>query len=228
MLESAPDKIVRGTGVRSAAAQQTRENILRAATKIFSRYGYEGGSVDKISRLANSHDRMIYYYYGNKEGLFIAVLEDMYRRMDAMEIKAAPQAAKPVEALHTLIRFKLHYYWNNPEFLALLNSENLQRGKHLSKLQRKGEYSALALRNIADILVAGVGQGLFRDDINERDVFLLIASTAYFYASNRYTLSKFLGEDLGSDSALLRWENFVTDSVLRVVRVNPGDRSTAA
>lgn len=214
---------VRGTGVRDASAQETRGNILRAATKVFARYGFDGGSVGKISTLAKSHDRMIYYYFGSKEGLFVAVLEDLYRRMDAMEMKAAPDPSKPLEALATLIRFKLHYYWNNPDFLALLNSENLQRGKHLIKLQRKGEYSALALQNIQKILAGGVEQGLFRPDIRARDLFLLIASTAYFYAANRYTLSTFLGEDLGSEESLRHWETFVADSVLQVVKTKAAD-----
>ena len=215
--------VVRGTGVRDASAQETRGSILRAATKVFARYGYDGGSVGKISTLAKSHDRMIYYYFGSKEGLFVAVLEDLYRRMDVMEMKAAPDPSKPVEALAALIRFKLHYYWNNPDFLALLNSENLQRGKHLVKLERKGEYSALALQNIQKILAGGVEQGLFRADIRARDLFLLIASTAYFYAANRYTLSTFLGEDLGAEEALRHWEAFVADSVLQVVKKRAAD-----
>jgi len=221
MVRSPVKNTVRGTGVREAAAQETRGNILRAATKVFARYGYDGGSVDKISSLAKSHDRMIYYYFGSKEGLFVAVLEDLYRRMDETEIKVAPDPSKPVEALESVIRFKLHYYWNNPDFLALLNSENLHRGRHVSKLERKGEYSAVAVQNIARILASGAEQGLFRTDLSARDVFLLIASTAYFYASNRYTLAAFLGEDLGADEALQHWEAFVIDSVLRVVRTNP-------
>ncbi|NYE59650.1 AcrR family transcriptional regulator [Duganella sp. 1224] len=221
MARTSAKSAVRGTGVREAAAQETRGNILRAATKVFARYGYDGGSVDKISRLAKSHDRMIYYYYGSKEGLFVAVLEDLYRRMDETESKVAPDPSQPIEALKAIIRFKLHYYWDNPDFLALLNSENLHRGKHLSKLERKGEYSALALENFANILTSGAEQGLFRKDLGARDAFLLVASAAYFYASNRYTLSAFLGEDLSAEESLRHWETFVIESVLRVVRAEP-------
>jgi AcrR family transcriptional regulator len=221
MARTPAKNVVRGTGVREAAAQETRGNILRAATKVFARYGYDGGSVDKISGLAKSHDRMIYYYYGSKEGLFVAVLEDLYRRMDETESKVVPDPSQPFEALKSIIRFKLHYYWDNPDFLALLNSENLHRGKHLSKLERKGEYSALALDNFAKILTSGAEQGLFRKDLNARDAFLLVASAAYFYASNRYTLSAFLGEDLSNEESLRHWEAFVIDSVVRVVQATP-------
>ena len=123
-MTPAGKKAVRGTGIREATAQATRDKILRAATKVFARYGYEGGSVEKISSLAKSYDRMIYYYYGSKEGLFVAVLEDIYRRMDEAEAKVAPDPARPVEALEILIRFKLDYYRRNPEIVNLLNTEN--------------------------------------------------------------------------------------------------------
>ncbi|RDV00499.1 TetR family transcriptional regulator [Trinickia dinghuensis] len=220
MVQAAKKKVVRGTGVREAAAQETRESILRAATKVFARYGYEGGSVEKISKLAKSYDRMIYYYYGSKEGLFVAVLEGIYRRMDEAELKMAPDLSEPVEALKTVIRFKLDYYWRNPDFMTLLNTENLHKGRHVSKLERKGEYSSHAVQVIGKILASGVEQGLFRKDLNARDVFLLIISTAYFYTSNRYTLSVFLGEDLGAPEAVRHWEAFVIDSVLRIVRAD--------
>ena len=92
----APKPATRRTGVREAAAQATRDSILRAATKVFARYGYDGGSVEKISKAAGSYDRMIYYYFGSKEGLFIAVLEGIYRRMDDAEAALHLDASRPV------------------------------------------------------------------------------------------------------------------------------------
>ncbi|MGI9025890.1 MAG: TetR/AcrR family transcriptional regulator, partial [Burkholderiaceae bacterium] len=56
-------------GVRQIAAQETRNSILRAATRVFARHGYDGGRVEQISKAAKSYDRMIYYYFGSKEGL---------------------------------------------------------------------------------------------------------------------------------------------------------------
>ncbi len=78
--------------MREAAAQATRDSILKAATKVFAKYGYDGGSVEKISKAAKSYDRMIYYYFGSKEGLFIAVLEGIYQRMDDAEAAIALDA----------------------------------------------------------------------------------------------------------------------------------------
>ena len=215
---------VRGTGVREAAAQATRDSILKAATKVFARHGYDGGSIEKISSTAKTHDRMIYYYFGSKEGLFIAVLEGIYHRMDEAEATCAPDPQRPEEALRTVIRFKIAYYRRHPEFVTLLNTENLHKGKHVAKSEKATEYSSHAVDLIRDILEAGAAQGLFRDDLRPRDVYLLIVSAAYFFTSNRHTLSAFLGESLESDDAVDAWERFVTDSVLRVVRAEKSDK----
>lgn len=220
-MSQAARKTMRGTGVREAAAQATRDKILRAATKIFARYGYEGGSVEKISSLANSYDRMIYYYYGSKEGLFIAVLEGIYQRMDDAEAAVAMDPSDPVEALKTVIRFKMDYYRRNPDFVNLLNTENLHNGRHLSKSGRRGEFSSRAMEIVEQILANGVARGLFRAELSARDVFLLIASPAYFHTSNRYTLAAFLGEEFDTAEAVRHAESLVVDSVLRTVCANP-------
>src|SRR3954469_10834748 len=94
----------RRAGVRELSAQATRDNILRAAIKVFARHGFSGGSVEKISRAAKSYDRMIYYYFGNKEGLFVAALEEIYRRFNEAEAGLALDPAQPVESLGAVIR----------------------------------------------------------------------------------------------------------------------------
>jgi len=210
----------RKTGVREAQAEATREAILRAATKVFARYGYDGGSVEKISKAARSYDRMIYYYFGSKEGLFIAVLEGIYKRMDDAEAAIAMDASRPVEALTEVIRFVLGYYRRNPDFVTLLNTENLHKGRHIAKSLRAREYSSRAVAIIAEILASGAAQGLFRTDLAARDVYLLIAATGYFYTSNRHTLTAFLGEPLESPEAVAHWEDFVIETVLRTVRAD--------
>ncbi len=207
----------RRTGVREAAAQATRDSILRAATKVFAKYGYDGGSVEKISKAANSYDRMIYYYFGSKEGLFIAVLEGIYKRMDEAEAAIELDVTRPVEALTAVIRFVLGYYRRNPEFVTLLNTENLHKGRHIAKSLRAREYSSHAIEIIQRIVEGGVAQGLFRPDVAARDLYLLVAATGYFYTSNRHTLSAFLGEPLETQDAIAHWEEFVIETVLRTV-----------
>lgn len=208
-------------GVREQAAQATRDNILRAATRVFARYGYEGGSVEKISKSAKSFDRMIYYYFGSKEELFIAVLEDMYRRMNEAELKLTLNIEEPVESLQDVIRFVVSYYSKNPEFITLLNTENLHRGKHISKSVRAREYSSPAIAIIRQLLESGVQKGIFRPEVSARNVYLLIAATGYFYISNRHTLSAFLGEDLQTPEAMADWQAFIISTVLRTVMLKP-------
>ena len=210
--------IIKRPGVRALAAQATRENILRAATKVFARHGFAGGRVEQISKAAKSHDRMIYYYFGSKEGLFIAVLEEMYRRFNEAESKLALDGVPPVEALKAVIRFMWLHYQKHPEFITLLNTENLHRGRHISKSLRAREYSSPPVSLLDAVLARGVQQKLFRADVAARDVYLMIASMGYFYLSNRFTLSAFLGEQLETPEALAHWEAFLIDAVLRTVQ----------
>ena len=210
----------RRTGVREQAAQTTRDNILKAAIKVFARYGYEGGSVEKISKAAKSFDRMIYYYFGSKEGLFIEVLEEIYRRMNDAETTLDIRLETPVEALKAVVRFVSQYYRKHPEFVTLLNTENLHKGKHISKSMRAREYSSPAVSVIEKVLAAGVASQEFRADLRARDLYLLIASMGYFYQSNRYTLSAFLGEDIDQPEAVAHWDEFMIDTVLRTVRAS--------
>jgi TetR/AcrR family transcriptional regulator, upper aerobic nicotinate degradation pathway regulator len=212
---------VRPLGVRAQAAQATRENILRAATKVFAKHGFAGGRIEQISKAAKSYDRMIYYYFGSKEALFVAVIEEMYRRFNEAEAKLVLDVAQPVEALTAVIRFMYGYYQRNPEFITLLNTENLHRGKHIAKSERAREFSSPAVDVLGQVLASGVQQQLFRPDLAARDVYLMIASMGYFYLSNRYTLSAFLGEEMDTQPALAHWEGFVIDAVLRTVRAAP-------
>ncbi len=208
-------------GVRALSAQATREKILKAATQVFAKHGYQGGSVDKISRAAKSVDRMIYYYFGSKEGLFIEVIEGMYRRMNEAEAQLRLRTDDPVTALGQVIDFVLGYYREHPEFITLLNTENLLQGRHIKQSPRAAQYSSPAIAVIADVLAQGQAQGLFRDDLRARDVYLLIVSTGYFLMSNRYTLSAFLGERVDSTEHTRSWQDFVTDVVLRTVLKTP-------
>ncbi|MBL0088493.1 MAG: TetR family transcriptional regulator [Ideonella sp.] len=207
----------RAPGVRELAALATREAILRAATKVFAKHGFAGGRVEQISKAAKSHDRMIYYYFGSKEGLFIAVLEDTYRRFNEAESALALDTSRPAEALQRVIRFIWGYYQKNPDFITLLNTENLHRGKHIGKSLRAREYSSPAISVIARVLQSGAAQGLFRHDIAARDLYLMIAAMGYFYLSNRFTLSSFLGENLEAPQAMAHWETFLIDAVQRAV-----------
>ena len=212
-------------GVRQRAAQATQGAILRAATRVFAKHGFAGGRVEQISTAAGTYDRMIYYYFGSKEALYIAVLEETYRRFNAAEAKLALDVAQPAASLKAVIRFMWAYYRKHPEFITLLNTENLHRGRHIAKSLRAHEYSSAAVKVLGDMLESGVQHGVFRADVAARDVYLMIAALGYFYLSNRFTLSAFLGQKLDAADALAHWEAFVIDAVMRTVAIVPPARA---
>lgn len=175
---------------------RTHARILRAARAEFMRHGYSGARVERISRTGRSSDRMIYYYFGSKKALYLAVLEAVYDELGEAESALAIDAGEPLEALVALIAFTWNYYLAHPEFVALLSNENLQRGRHVAKSAKVKQLSRPVLGILGTILAEGARQKLFRRGLDVNRVYLTLAALGYFYLSNRYTLSSFLGTDL--------------------------------
>ena len=175
---------------------RTRARILRAARAEFMRHGYSGARIERISRTGRSSDRMIYYYFGSKEALYLAVLEAVYAELGAAESALVLDAGEPMAALVALIEFTWNYYLAHPEFVALLSNENLQRGRHVAKSAKVKQLSRPVLGILGTILGEGTRQELFRPGLEVKKVYLTLAALGYFYLSNRYTLSSFLGTDL--------------------------------
>lgn len=203
---------------RTNDPERTMADILAVATREFAEKGLAGARIDDIAEAMRTSKRMIYYYFGSKEGLFIAVIEEQYRRFNEAESALAIDISRPADALAEMIRFVWRYYQKHPEFITLLNTENLHRGKHIGKSLRAREYSSPAVGLLGRILAAGAEQRVFRPDLAARDVYLMIAAMGYFYLSNRFTLSAFLGEPLETPQAMAHWETFLIDSVLRTCK----------
>lgn len=204
-------------GTRARQAQDTRAKILKAATKVFAQHGYDGGRIERISSLANTYDRMIYYYFGSKEKLFIEVLETIYLQLNEAEQRLELDLEDPVRALTQLVDFVWRYYLDHPEFVAILNSENLSRARHARKSERLNEISGYALSVLDGILARGTAAGTFQPGLTARDVYLIIASLGYFYNSNHHTLSAFLGEPIMSAPAVAHWRDVIQRTVLNAV-----------
>jgi AcrR family transcriptional regulator len=200
-----------------SGAVATREKLLAAATKVFAERGLSGGRVNLISRAARSNDRMIYYYFGSKERLFVEVLEKVYRDMWEAESALALDQADPIEALEKFVSFTLDHYLTHPEMLTILNNENLLQGKHIMKSKKLKELSSPALDLMERIYRRGVEQGVFRTGVKPLELYLSVLALNYFYVSNRYTLSAFLGADLAGES-LKSWRRWAADAIIRAVR----------
>lgn len=207
-----------GPSARDQHAKATQETILKAATKVFAAHGFAGGKVEMISAAANSHDRMIYYYFGSKKGLYTAVLEAQYRQFNEAEAALRVSLEQPSRALESIVCFVWNYYQQHPEFIRLLNDENLHKAVHIGKSPNARDCSLPAVELLKQVLERGMRDGVFRRGIEAQDIYIMIAALGYFYLSNRFTLSATLGMDIGKEDAKRHWESFILDSVFRTVQ----------
>lgn len=169
--------------------ERNQERILKAATGEFARFGLGGARVDRIAARAGANKRMLYYYYGNKEELFLAVLEAAYAQIRSAEQKLHLGDLAPEEAIRRLVEFTWDYYLAHPEFLTLLNSENLHRARHLRRSKHVAALHSSFVATIKEVLERGARAGRFRNGIDPVQLYISIAALGYFYLSNRYTLS---------------------------------------
>ena len=198
-------------------AEATRARILDAAKKEFAKNGLGGARVDDISENAKANKRMIYHYFGNKEGLFQTVLENAYVDIRSAEQKLNLDHLEPKVALERLVRFTWDYYLKNPEFISLVNSENLHRAKHLKKSEVVKVYNRKFVSMVDNILTRGVAAGIFRTGIDPVQLNITIAAIGYYYLTNRFTGSIVFERDLMAKDALEERLSFNIDTILRLV-----------
>ena len=194
--------------------EATREAILTAATDEFAGFGLGGARVDRIAERAGINKRMLYYYFGQKEDLFLAVLERAYAKIRGEEQSLNLTQVEPTEAIRRLIAFTWNYYIENPSFPILLNSENLHRARHLKKSARVRTLHSPFVATIADVLERGAKSGLFRAGVDPIQLYISIAGISYFYLSNNHTLSTIFDRDLLAPKAKLERLSHMTDLVL--------------
>lgn len=197
----------------------TRLRILNAAKIEFAKLGLGGARIDSIALRAKSNKRMIYEYYGNKEGLFEAVLELAYQDIRQAERKLKLEELGPVEAISKLVSFTWKYYLKNPHFLTLVNSENLHKAAHLKRSRDKmHDMHAPMVSMVAEILARGVAQGVFREGIDPIQLNITIAAINYYYLNNRFTGEIIYGFDLMSPEALQARIDFNIQTILGMLR----------
>ena len=200
-------------------ADATKARILKAAKTEFARLGLGGARVDEIAARARANKRMIYHYFGNKEDLFAAVLEDAYLDIRTAEQNLDLDNLPPDQALVTLIRFTWSYYLDHPEFIRLVNSANLHEGKHLERSDKVVRASRAYVAMIQRILDRGAKDGLFRKGMDAGQVNITIAAIGYYYLTNRYSGEILFERDYMTDKALDDRLAFNIDTILRLVRL---------
>jgi len=210
-------------GARAGQARRdSRAAIQAAALSEFASRGYSGARIESIARAAGVDDRLIYYYFGGKDALYRLTLETAYERLNEAESALDLASLAPGAALEAVVRFTWRYYLQHPEFITLLNTENLHRGAHIRRSARVRSLSRPVVGIVDAILRRGRKSGEFRRSVSSRHVYLAVAALGYFYLSNRYTLSNFLGVELADARRLREWETFIVDAIRRLVCRVPG------
>ena len=187
---------------RTRDPEATRARILKAATQEFTRYGLAGARGERIAQRARSSERMVYYYFGSKEGLYRQVLDAVYLDLRQAEHSLALDDLPPAQALSTFCRFVWRYYYEHPEFIGLVNAENLQRARQLRRSPRLGELVSTVVGMLESLLRRGEADGTFRAGIDAATLYVAIAGQGYFCLSNAHTLSAVLGRDLRDPARL--------------------------
>ncbi len=173
-----------------------RLRILEAAKQEFSAHGLAGARVDRIAAKAGANKRMLYYHVGNKDELYLAVLEGAYDKIRSEERGLDLEHLDPPEAIRRLIEFTWNYFLRNPEFLSLLQTENLARAKHLKKSTKVKSMHSPFVEMIRTVVRRGVESGDFQVAVDPVQLYISIAALSFFYLSNSATLSVIFGRDL--------------------------------
>jgi AcrR family transcriptional regulator len=197
---------------------RNQERILEAATEEFARYGLGGARVDRIAARAGANKRMLYYYYGNKEDLFLCVLEARYAHIRRAELGLHLLDLDPVQGMRRMVEFTWNYYLRHPEFLTLLNSENLHRARHLKRSRDIAAMHSPLIALLRDLLARGERAGKFNKGVDPVQLYISIAALGYFYLSNRHTLSTIFERDLLAPKSKAERLKHMTELVLGYLR----------
>ena len=194
-------------------SEWTKAQLLDAARLEFSEKGLSGARVNDIAARASVNKQMLYYYFGDKENLYCAVLNHAYEEIRARENELDLAALAPVAAMERFIGFTFDYLTENRYFVALLNDENIHKARHILDSEYLQDLHARLQETIGDILTRGEREGVFRPNVDPIDLYISIASLCYFYYSNIHTLSAIFGRDLSDRSATHHRRQHVIDFV---------------
>jgi len=202
---------------RRRDAERTKAEILAAAIDEFSERGLNGARVDNIAARTRTNKRMIYYYFGSKERLYIAVLEDAYRKIREAEKELRLDDLPPAEAIRTLAEFTFDYHWRNPQLAKLVVVENVHKGKYLSRSDTISSFNLSIIDAIAEVLRRGAEEGVLRRDIDPVELHMTVSALSLFHVTNRYTFGTVFRRDMVSDEAVTERKKEIVDIISRYV-----------
>ena len=197
---------------------RTMAGILEVATTEFAEKGLSGARIDEIADATRTSKRMIYYYFGSKEGLYLAVLEESYRRMRSIEAELNLDDLPPEDALRRLVGFTFDHHFSNQGYIRLVMSENMERGSFLAQSKVIQEVNVPAIGAIEKLYARGVAQGLFRSGLDPIDIHASISALTFFNVSNQHTFGLIFKADTHSAGALAARRCSIVEMIVRFVR----------
>jgi AcrR family transcriptional regulator len=198
--------------------ERTKQDILAVATEEFATHGLSGARVDAIAARTRTTKRAIYYYFGSKEGLYVAVLEKAYGDIRAIEGDLHLEDLDPEQAIRRLAEFTFDYQEANPDFIRLVSIENIHHAEHIAESESIRNLNIAIIETIAVILERGKQQGLFRAEVEPVDLHMLISSFCFFRVSNRYTFGAIFRQDLSAPDIRDKHKRMLGDAVIRYLR----------
>ena len=204
--------------VRSYDADRSMADILKIATAEFADKGLSGARVDAIADATATSKRMIYYHFGSKEGLYLAVLEESYRSIREIESKLNLEDLAPEDALRKLVAFTFDYQQDNEAFIRLVMNENIHYGAHIGAVPGIKERNRSVIATLQDIIDKGAKEGRFRKGIDPVDLHMLVSALCFYNVSNRYTFAANFGVDMGLPKVAKRRREIVIETILRFCR----------
>ncbi|MBM3526735.1 MAG: TetR/AcrR family transcriptional regulator [Alphaproteobacteria bacterium] len=217
----------RATAPQKRNADATRAKILQAALDEFSERGLPAASTDDIADRCGVNKRMIYYYFGSKEGLYLAALESVFERFVALEREIDVEHLEPAAAIEAMIDLKIDYYVENPHFVSFLAMENFYKARHLRKSKKLHMFKTPLTEVIARILKRGQSSGQFRQDVDPVDFYVSMCALCIMYFSNQHSLGAIFQRDMMSGANIERRRRTVVDFVLSYLQMTDGARTPA-
>jgi len=197
----------------------TRAKILNVALQEFSRLGLSGARIDAIAAESGVNKGMIYYYFGSKDDLYVAALEESYRRFREIEGGLhIDERLAPLDALRRLVSESFDFHAAHPEFIRMVMGENINQGEYIRRIPALREINRSAISLLEGLCQRGIAEGVFRADVDPVDLHMSISALSFYNVSNRHTFSFIFDRDLVAPEVHAARRESVVDTVLRYVR----------
>jgi len=206
-----------GKPVRVQDPEGVKQNIIEIASEEFALNGLAGARIDEIAARTRTSKRMIYYYFGDKEGLYLSALENAYAEVREGEAKLDIAGLSPVEGLKRLVEFTFEHHHQHEDFIRMVMIENIHHGEFLARSNLVRDLNVTAIAHIGELYERGVREGQFRENLDPLEIHWQISALCFFNVSNRATFSQLFGRDFGAEEAQQRLKANTVEMVLRFV-----------